>query len=162
MKKYFKVFAILLFTSFSLVAQNQQKNNNQFDDINKAMEDAMRQLEQVMDSIDFSNLFSNDALQLEQLLDTSQMSMLMNGDLNTLFSDLFPEGMDSEEIDQMMKQGMMLFQDLDMNKLESLMDGIDEDALNKMLQGLDFSELEKMFEQDLRSKEKDKKSKKRI
>lgn len=156
-------FLIVIFLVSSSYAQQAQPKQEKLDseEMNKAIEDAMSQLEIVMDSIDFSNLFSNEMFQLENMLDSTQMQMLMGGDVNDLFQNLFPEGLESEDLENMMQQGMMMFQNMDMKELESLMEGIDQDALNKMLEGLDFSELEKMFE-ETEPKKKDKKRIKRI
>jgi len=163
MKKILSLLILVFIVSSSYAQQSETtKDKSDSDKINEAMEDAMKQLEVVMDSIDFSQLFSNDMFQLDNLLDSSQMQMLMGGDLNNLFSNLFPEGMDSAEIENMMQQGMMMFQSMDMKDLESLLEGIDEDELNKMFEGLDFSELEKMLNQEDENKKNNKKGLKRI
>jgi hypothetical protein len=163
MKKLLSFLLVIFLVSSSYAQQTKPKQDKiDSEEMNKAMEDAMKQLEVVMDSVDFSQLFTNEMFQLDNLLDSSQMQMLMGGNLNDLFENLFPEGMETEDLEGMMQQGMMMFQNMDMKELESLMEGIDQDELNKMFEGLDFSELEKMFESSQPKKGDDKKSIKRI
>ncbi len=163
MKKFLSLLVVIFLVSSSYAQQTKPKQEMlDSEKMNKAMEDAMKQLEVVMDSVDISQLFSNEMFQLDNLLDSSQMQMLMGGDLNDLFSNLFPEGLESEDLEGMMQQGMRMFQNMDIKELESLMEGIDQDELNKMFEGLDFSELEKMFESTQPKKGDDKKRMKRI
>jgi|GEM_PF-6001457 len=163
MKKILSLLFVVFLVSSSYAQQTKPKQEKvDSEEMNKAMEEAMKQLEIVMDSVDFSQVFSSEMFQLDNMLDSSQMQMLMGGDLNDLFSNLFPEGLESEDLENMMQQGMMMFQNVDMKELETLMESIDEDALNKMLEGLDFSELEKMFENTQPKKSEEKKRIKRI
>lgn len=156
-------FILFLALTFTVNAQSQKKNDSDINssEMNEAIDDALIQLEGVMDSIDLSSLLNNEMFQLGEFLDSTQMNMLMNGDLSTLFGDVFGEDLDPDALGQLMQQGMMMFQQMDMSEMESLMEGIDMDALNKMLEDLDFSELEKQFEKEGEKKEKDK-NKKRI
>lgn len=144
MKILLSFFTLL---SFINIGFGQKSTDNTLDskEMNEALNEAMMQLENAMDSVDLSSLFSNDALQFDMLFDTSQMQMLMDGNINDLFTNLFPEGMESDDFQSLMQQGMMMFEQMDMQELESLMEGIDQNEINKLFEGLDFSELEKMF-----------------
>ena len=162
MKRILNVLVVCLITTAVIGQNNNSQEKKETDKMHAAMEDAMSQLEILMDSIDFSQMFNSEMFQLDNMLDSTQMQLLKGGDLNDLFENMFPEGIESQDLERMMQQGMMMFQNMDMKELESLMEGIDMESLNKMLEGLDFSELEKLLQEDQSPQDKSKKKLKRI
>ncbi len=139
------LFSCLLITC-SLVSWTQTKSSDESiksEDIQKTMDEAMKEFQGAMDTLDLSQFFSGDLSKMfgdstMQSFDFSQMEGMLEGiDMNELFGP---------DMQIQMEQSLKMLEGMDMDQINSLLEGIDMSQLEGMLEGFDMGEMQKMFE----------------
>jgi len=144
MTKY--LLLILMGLSLGLSAQTQESDPLQEPPLTESMDEAMSEINKLMESFDLNSLLSDTMLMqsfggqdLNGLLDSLDLQDLLgNGDMDGLLKEGLP-GMEGLDMQQMLEG-------IDMNQMMKMLEGIDMNEMQKMMEGIDMSEIMKMFE----------------
>lgn len=125
--------------------------NDSTEDPKETMDDAMKELNGLLDSMDFTKMLGEDfsglfgqlnfgdgqMMQLDSLLGGSGGSF---GILNEMFSE-----MDQGQMNQMLEQSMQMLQGMDMSQFNHMFEQFDMKDLEKMFEGMELDEFKGMF-----------------
>jgi len=136
------VIFLSLFSCSFLIAQNNKAPQPD----NEQMQDAVTEMQKMMDTMDINSLLQGfdmegmDSLNLEELMGGDMLKMFGGEDMEKMMEGMdlgkMMEGIDMQEMNKMLEG-------IDMTEMMKMMEGMD---LSKMMEGVDMEELSKMFE----------------
>jgi len=162
--KQIVIFALFLFGGFSVSAQNTPNDLNT-DEIQEKMQESFSELQSILDTMDFSQIFGQDFNQLFgenfsgglglDSLGGLDINELLGEDMFQMFGEAFPQGIQGEEFQKLMEESMKMLEQIDMSELQGMFEGMDFnfEGLEDMMKDIEIED-EKDSEKDGDKKKK--------
>lgn len=119
-----------------MVAQSSATPSS--DEMEEAFDQAMKDFQKAMDTIDLNSIFSdNFGMILGDSTSSNMKGLFGEFDLSQLFGP---------DMQSQMQESLKMLDQLDMDEMQSLMEGIDMSQIESMFEGLNMQDMEGMFE----------------
>ena len=153
--KYYLTLSLLFLGSLFVNAQSSSKIDSE--EMQEKMNEAFSELQTILDTIDFSNLFNGE---LENLFGESQdgsfnfksldslgqmnLNELFGGDISDFFSQAMPQDLDVNQLNDMMQESLKMMEQIDLSEFEKMFEGMDLnlEGLQDMFEGIEIEESE--------------------
>jgi len=132
--KHIAVFALILIGGFSLSAQNSPNDINT-EELQEKMEESLSDIQTILDTLDFNQLFSQDFNKLfennfgqfESLdsLGSFDINQFFGEDMMQMFGDIMPQDFEADDFQKMMEESMKMLEQIDISELQGMFEGMD-------------------------------------
>jgi len=127
---------MVVILSMQMIAQSPATPSS--DEMEEAFDNAMKEFQSAMDTIDLESIFSdNFGMMFSDSTSTGMDGIFGQFDMSQLFGP---------EMQSQMEESLKMLDNLDMDEMQSLMEGIDMSQIEDMMKGFNTEDMEGMFE----------------
>ncbi len=143
-----KIFSTLILLFIATISWGQSSpviKDSGLEEMNKAIEEMMREFNIPMDSMALNKLFDPKNQNSFFLSDSNQVFGFFNNDFEDMMSDMFTDSINTEAFNKIFEQGLQMFQSMDEKQMEDLLNSFDFSQMDKMMHGFDMNALDEIL-----------------